>query len=51
MASLSPKPAAFKTGLQRGTSQVATFNKIFSTQRLVQIIVVLGAAVLMKLLA
>jgi len=30
--------------------QVATFNRVFTTQRLVQIIVVLGAAVLMKLL-
>jgi hypothetical protein len=30
---------------------MATFNRIFTTQRLVQIIVVLGAAVLMKLLA
>jgi hypothetical protein len=30
---------------------MATFNKLFTTQRLVQIIVVLGAAVLMKLLA
>jgi hypothetical protein len=29
---------------------VATFNRVFTTQRLVQIIVVLGAAVLMKLL-
>jgi hypothetical protein len=29
---------------------MATFNKVFTTQRLVQIIVVLGAAVLMKLL-
>jgi hypothetical protein len=30
---------------------MAAFNKIFTTQRLVQIIVVLGATVLMKLLA
>lgn len=30
---------------------MATFNKIFSTQTLVQIIVVLGATVLMKLLS
>jgi hypothetical protein len=30
---------------------MATFNKIFTTQRLVQIIVVLGATVLMKLLS
>jgi hypothetical protein len=30
---------------------MATFNKVFTTQRLVQIIVVLGATVLMKLLA
>jgi hypothetical protein len=29
---------------------MATFNRIFTTQRLVQIIVVLGATVLMKLL-
>ncbi len=29
---------------------MATFNRIFTTQRLFQIIVVLGAAVLMKLL-
>ena len=29
---------------------MATFNKVFTTQRLVQIIVVLGAAVLMKLM-
>jgi hypothetical protein len=31
--------------------QMATFNRVFTTQRLVQIIVVLGATVLMKLLA
>ena len=30
---------------------MATFNRIFSTQRLLQIIVVLGATVIMKLLA
>ena len=30
---------------------MATFNRIFTTQRLFQIIVVLGAAVLMKLLS
>ena len=36
--------------LRQGTA-MATFNKVFTTQRLVQIIVVLGAAVLMKLLA
>ena len=30
---------------------MATFNRIFTTQRLVQIIVVLGATVLMKLLS
>jgi hypothetical protein len=30
---------------------MAAFNKVFSTQRLVQIIVVLGATVLMKLLS
>jgi hypothetical protein len=30
---------------------MATFNRIFSTQTLVQIIVVLGATVLMKLLS
>jgi hypothetical protein len=30
---------------------MATFNYIFTTQRLIQIIVVLGATVLMKLLA
>jgi hypothetical protein len=29
---------------------MATFNRVFTTQRLVQIIVVLGATVLMKLL-
>jgi hypothetical protein len=29
---------------------MATFNRLFTTQRLVQIIVVLGATVLMKLL-
>jgi hypothetical protein len=32
-------------------SQMATFNRLFTTHRLVQIIVVLGATVLMKLLA
>jgi hypothetical protein len=36
--------------VQRGM-QMATFNRVFTTQRLVQIIVVLGATVLMKLLA
>jgi hypothetical protein len=30
---------------------LTTFNRIFSTQRLVQIIVVLGAVVIMKLLS
>lgn len=30
---------------------MATFNRLFSTQRLIQIIVVLGAAVIMKLLS
>jgi hypothetical protein len=30
---------------------MATFNRIFTTQRLVQIIFVLGATVLMKLIA
>jgi len=30
---------------------MAAFNKIFSTQRLLQIIAVLGATVLMKLLS
>ena len=30
---------------------MATFNRIFTTQRLVQIIFVLGATVVMKLLA
>ena len=34
-----------------GGLQMATFNRIFTTQRLVQIIFVLGATVLMKLLA
>lgn len=29
---------------------MTTFNRVFSTQRLLQIIVVLGATVLMKLL-
>jgi hypothetical protein len=29
---------------------MATFNRIFTTQRLLQIIVVLGATVIMKLL-
>jgi hypothetical protein len=31
-------------------SKVATFNKVFSTRRLLQIIVVLGATVILKLL-
>jgi hypothetical protein len=30
---------------------MATFNRIFTTQRLLQIVAVLGATVLMKLLA
>jgi hypothetical protein len=30
---------------------MATFNRVFTTQRLLQIIVVLGATVLMKLLS
>lgn len=30
---------------------MATFNRIFSTQRLLQVIVVLGATVIMKLLS
>jgi hypothetical protein len=29
---------------------ITTFNKVFTTQRLLQIIVVLGATVIMKLL-
>jgi hypothetical protein len=32
-------------------SKVAIFNKVFSTQRLLQIIVVLGATVILKLLS
>jgi hypothetical protein len=32
-------------------SKVATFNKVFSTRRLLQIIVVLGATVILKLLS
>ena len=39
-----------KTGAQQGNLRMATFNSVFTTQRLVQIIVVLGATVLMKLL-
>jgi hypothetical protein len=31
--------------------KMATFNRIFTTQRLLQIIVVLGATVIMKLLS
>ena len=38
-------------GVLAGVLQMATFNRIFTTHRLVQIIVVLGATVLMKLLA
>jgi hypothetical protein len=34
-----------------GAPQMATFNKVFTTERLVQIIVVLMATVLMKLLS
>jgi hypothetical protein len=30
---------------------MATFNRIFTTQRLLQIIVILGATVIMKLLS
>lgn len=30
---------------------MATFNRIFTTQRLVQIIVILGATLIMKLLS
>lgn len=30
---------------------MATFNRIFTTQRLIQIIVVLGATVIMKLIS
>jgi hypothetical protein len=30
---------------------MATFNRIFSTQRLLQIIVILGATLIMKLLS
>ena len=30
---------------------MATFNRIFTTQRLVQIIVILGATIIMKLLS
>jgi hypothetical protein len=39
------------TDASSGGMQMATFNRVFTTQRLVQIIVVLGATVLMKLLA
>jgi hypothetical protein len=35
----------------RAIGKMATFNKVFSTQRLVQIIVVLGVTVIMKLLS
>ena len=48
-ARLWPAPAPSKTDASGGM-QMATFNKVFTTQRLVQIIVVLGATVLMKLL-
>jgi hypothetical protein len=34
----------------RGISEMATFNRIFSTERLLQIIVVLGATVIMKVM-
>jgi hypothetical protein len=51
LAGLWREPAASITeGLWRGL-QMATFNRIFTTHRLVQIIVVLGATVLMKLIA
>jgi hypothetical protein len=35
----------------QGGSGMATFNRIFSTERLLQIIVVLGATVIMKLMS
>jgi len=43
-------PKFIERQLERGFA-MATFNRIFSTQRLLQIIVVLGATVIMKLLA
>jgi hypothetical protein len=36
---------------EHGGLGMATFNRIFSTQRLLQIIVVLGATLIMKLLS
>jgi hypothetical protein len=36
---------------EHGGLGMATFNRIFSTQRLLQIIVILGATLIMKLLS
>ena len=36
---------------EQGGLGMATFNRIFSTQRLLQIIVILGATLIMKLLS
>jgi len=50
-ACLWPGTATSKRGPLQGNLPMAAFNKIFSTQRLLQIIAVLGATVLMKLLS
>jgi hypothetical protein len=45
---MAPIPQLFQ---EHGGLGMATFNRIFSTQRLLQIIVILGATLIMKLLS
>jgi hypothetical protein len=40
-----------RAACDHGDPQMTTFNKVFTTERLVQIIVVLMATILMKLLS
>jgi hypothetical protein len=44
-------PALYRRHRNGGQCKMATFNRIFSTQRLLQIILVLSATVIMKLLS
>jgi hypothetical protein len=47
-AVIAPIPQLFQ---EHGGLGMATFNRIFSTQRLLQIVVILGATLIMKLLS
>jgi hypothetical protein len=50
LSACGANPRLLREAPLAGNRKMTTFNRIFTTQRLVQIIVVLGATVLMKLL-